>query len=80
MKVLESISYKIFHPDRDIAVKVRFTEEALSFSGKSADSGFSWLGRLGNKRKIKATGETMLTEGVDLGKLASCGAYYYELK
>lgn len=69
-----------FHPDRDLAVKVRFTEDALVFMGKVSTDAFSWRGRLGSSCEIMISGEAMLTEGLELGKLPSCGACYYELK
>jgi glycosidase len=69
-----------FHPDRDLAVKVRFTEDALAFIGKSSTDAFSWLERLGCSIEMRVSGETMLSEGLELGKLPSCGACYYVLK
>ena len=69
-----------FHPDQDLAVKVRFTSEALKFLGKADNADFSWLGRLGETREIAASGSVMLTDGLDIGKIPSCGACYYELK
>lgn len=69
-----------FHPDRDLAVKVRFTPEALAFLGKTKSAAFVWLGRLGDASERKASGGAMLGEGLDLGTLSSCGACYYELK
>ncbi len=69
-----------FHPDRDLAVKVRFTEDALAFIGMASSDKFSWLGRLGCSIEMRVSGESMLSEGLELGKLPSCGACYYELK
>jgi glycosidase len=69
-----------FHPDQDLEVKVRFTPEALAFLGKAGSAAFSWLGRFGESREIVASGPGMLADGLDLGKLPSCGACYYELK
>lgn len=69
-----------FHPDQDLPVKARFTPEALAFLGKVESSQFSWVGRLGTTCEIKDSGRAMLADGLDLGMIPSCGAWYYELK
>jgi glycosidase len=69
-----------FHPDLNLEVKVRFTPEALAFLGNAESAVFSWLGRFGESREIVASGADMLSNGLDMGKLPSCGACYYELK
>ena len=69
-----------FHPDKDLAVNIRFTEESLAFMHKTSSDGFIWVGRLAGLAEIRISGEKMLTEGLNLGKLPSCGACYYELK
>lgn len=69
-----------FHPDQHLTVKIRFTPDALTFLGKAESARYSWLGRLGEVREISTSGGTMLADGLDIGKIPSCGACYYELK
>jgi glycosidase len=69
-----------FHPDEDIVVKVRFTPEALEFLGRAVSAELSWSGRLRDVGEIRASGLLMLSDGLDIGKIPSCGAHYYVLK
>ncbi len=69
-----------FHPNQDLEVKVRFTSEALAFLEKAESAALFWLGRLGDGREIVVSGADLLTNGLYIGKIPSCGACYYELK
>lgn len=69
-----------FHPDLDLAVKVRFTPEAMEFLGRAESDGCELKARLGNSEEISVSLATLLDQGVDLGSIPSCEAHYYGLK
>ncbi len=69
-----------FHPDQDLAVKVRFTPEAMGFVDCSKSASYELKGRFGITRRIAVSQFNLLEQGVDLGLIPSCEAHYYELK